>query len=177
MGYAGTVFILAHPILLIVLVDPSYIERVNPITAPWAGRFGMLSILCLLVVIVTSVWRLALRISYEVWQGIHLVLSTIAVTAALVHVELIHHYVNQPWKRALWVVMAAGFLGADHQTDSADTPPVDGRGGGQGARRSQYGHVAARRPRWVHLCPRPVRLAVGASIAIRPDTASILVLV
>jgi predicted ferric reductase len=111
MGYAGTVFILAHPILLIVLVDPSYIERVNPITAPWAGRFGMLSILCLLVVIVTSVWRLALRISYEVWQGIHLVLSTIAVTAALVHVELIHHYVNQPWKRALWVVMAAGFLG------------------------------------------------------------------
>lgn len=111
MGYAGTVFILAHPILLIVLVDPSYLERVNPLTAPWAGRFGTLSILCLLVVIVTSAWRLALRISYEVWQGIHLVLSTVAITAALVHVELIHHYVNQPWKRALWVMMTAGFLG------------------------------------------------------------------
>lgn len=111
MGYAGTLFILAHPILLIVLVDPSYLERVNPITAPWAGRFGTLSILCLLAVIVTSAWRLALRISYEVWQGIHLVLSTVAITAALVHVELIHHYVNQPWKRALWIAMTAGFLG------------------------------------------------------------------
>nr|WP_255525576.1 ferric reductase-like transmembrane domain-containing protein [Mycolicibacterium sp. BK634] len=111
MGYAGTAFILAHPVLLIVLVDPSYLERVNPVTAPWAGRFGTLSILCLLVVIVTSVWRLALRISYEVWQGIHLVLSTVAIAAALVHVELIHHYVNQPWKRALWVLMTAGFLG------------------------------------------------------------------
>nr|WP_255497226.1 ferric reductase-like transmembrane domain-containing protein [Mycolicibacterium sp. BK556] len=111
MGYAGTAFILAHPVLLIVLVDPSYLERVNPVTAPWAGRFGTLSILCLLVVIVTSVWRLALRISYEVWQGIHLVLSTVAIASALVHVELIHHYVNQPWKRALWVLMTAGFLG------------------------------------------------------------------
>lgn len=111
MGYAGTLFILAHPILLIVLVDPSYLERVNPLTAPWAGRFGTLSILCLLAVIVTSAWRLALRISYEVWQGIHLVLSTVAITAALVHVELIHHYVNQPWKRVLWIGMTAGFVG------------------------------------------------------------------
>jgi predicted ferric reductase len=110
MGYAGTAFILAHPVLLIVLVDPTYLERVNPFTAPWAGRFGTLSILCLLVVIVTSVWRLALRISYEVWQGLHLVLSTVAITAALVHVELINHYVDQPWKRALWIVMTLGFL-------------------------------------------------------------------
>jgi predicted ferric reductase len=110
MGYAGTVFILAHPVLLIVLVDPSYLERVNPFTAPWAGRFGTLSILCLLVVIVTSIWRLALRISYEVWQGFHLVLSTVAITAALVHVELIGHYVDQLWKRALWIVMTLGFL-------------------------------------------------------------------
>lgn len=110
MGYAGTVFILAHPILLIVLVDPSYLERVNPFTAPWAGRFGTLSIVCLLVVIVTSAWRLALHISYEVWQGLHLVLSTVAITAALIHVELIHHYVDQPWKRVLWVVMSLGFI-------------------------------------------------------------------
>lgn len=110
MGYVGTVFILAHPILLIVLVDPSYLERVNPFTAPWAGRFGTLAILCLLAVVVTSVWRATLRIRYEVWQGLHLVLSAVAITAALVHVELIGHYVNQSWKRVLWVVMTAGFL-------------------------------------------------------------------
>ncbi len=66
--------------------------------------------LSLLVVIGTSIWRHALRMSYEVWQGIHLVLSTVAITAALVHVELIHHYVNQPWKRVLWAVMTLGFL-------------------------------------------------------------------
>lgn len=110
VGVAGTAFIFAHPVLLIVLVDPTYIERVNPFTAPWAGRFGTLAVVCLLVVIATSVWRLKLRISYEVWQALHLVLSTVAVVAALVHVQLIHHYVDLPWKRALWVLMSAGFL-------------------------------------------------------------------
>ncbi|MEU0497571.1 ferric reductase-like transmembrane domain-containing protein [Mycobacterium sp. NPDC006124] len=110
MGYLATALILAHPVLLIAVVNADYLERVNPFTAPWAGRFGTLSILCLLAVIVTSVWRAALRISYEVWQGVHLVLSTVAIVAALVHVELIGHYVNQPWKRVLWVFMTAGFL-------------------------------------------------------------------
>ncbi|MBB5164180.1 ferric reductase-like transmembrane domain-containing protein [Mycobacterium sp. AZCC_0083] len=110
MGYLATVLILAHPVLLIVLVNADYLERVNPFTAPWAGRFGTLAILCLLAVVVTSVWRAALRITYEVWQGLHLVLSTVAIVAALIHVELIGHYVNQPWKRVLWAVMTAGFL-------------------------------------------------------------------
>lgn len=69
-----------------------------------------MAILCLLAVVITSIWRAALRIRYEVWQWLHLVLSTVAITAALVHVELIGHYVNQPWKRGLWVLMTAGFL-------------------------------------------------------------------
>ena len=111
LGYVGTLLIVAHPVLLIVLVDRSYLERVNPFTAPWAGRFGTLSILCLLVIAVTSIWRLVLRISYEVWQGLHLILSTVAIAAAVTHVELIHHYVGQPWKRFLWAVMALAFLG------------------------------------------------------------------
>lgn len=110
VGIAGTVLILAHPILLIVLVDPTYIERVNPFTAPWAGRFGTLAIVCLLVIIGTSIWRLALRLSYETWQALHLILSTVAIAAALVHVQLIDYYVDQPWKRVLWILMTAAFL-------------------------------------------------------------------
>ena len=38
MGYVGTVLVLAHPVILIAFVDPSYIERVIPWTAPWAGH-------------------------------------------------------------------------------------------------------------------------------------------
>jgi predicted ferric reductase len=65
----------------------------------------------LLIVMVTSVWRRQLRIRYEWWQLIHMVAATLAVVAALVHVELVHYYVSSPWKRALWVVMTAGFAG------------------------------------------------------------------
>ncbi len=108
---SGTALVLLHPILLIVLVDPSYIVRVIPWTAPWAGRFGTLAILCLLVVIVTSAFRTRLRISYEWWQAIHLILSAVAIIAAVVHVELIAYYIDQPWKRALWIAMSAGLIG------------------------------------------------------------------
>ncbi len=111
MGYVGTVLVLAHPVILIAFVDPSYIERVIPWTAPWAGRFGTLAILCLVVVIVTSAWRLRLRISYERWQAIHLVASAVAIVAALTHVELIDYYINQPWKRVLWIAMTAAMMG------------------------------------------------------------------
>lgn len=111
LGYAGTAFVFAHPVLLIVLVDPSYIVRVIPWMAPWAGRFGTLAILCLLGIIVTSVWRVRLRISYETWQVIHLVASAVAIIAAVVHVELINYYIDRPWKRVLWIVMSAALLG------------------------------------------------------------------
>ncbi len=110
MGEVGTVLILAHPILLVVAVNVDYMNRINPFTAPWAGRFGTLAALFIVVVIVTSLWRRALRISYETWQLLHLIISTAAVAAAIVHVELIGHYINQPWKRALWVAMSLGFL-------------------------------------------------------------------
>ncbi|CAN5127900.1 ferredoxin reductase family protein [soil metagenome] len=110
MGYVGTALVFAHPVLLIALVDPTYIARVIPWTAPWAGRFGSLAILCLILVIVTSMWRARLRISYERWQAIHLIASAVAIIAALVHVELIDHYVDRPWKRGLWILMTAAFL-------------------------------------------------------------------
>jgi predicted ferric reductase len=110
MGYAGTAFVFAHPVLLIVLVDSGYLARVIPWTAPWAGRFGSLALLCLIAVIVTSAWRVRLRISYEVWQAIHLVASAVAIIAALVHVELIDYYIDRPWKRGLWILMTGALL-------------------------------------------------------------------
>jgi predicted ferric reductase len=112
MSYFGTLFILAHPIILIVLVSSStYLRLLNPVSAPWRARFGLLSIILLLIVMVTSIWRRQLRIRYEWWQGIHMVAATLAVVAALVHVELVNYYVSSPWKQGLWAAMTAGFVG------------------------------------------------------------------
>lgn len=111
MSYFGTLFILAHPVILMVLVSSSYVRLLNPVSAPWRARFGLLSIIMLLIVMVTSIWRRRLRIRYEWWQAVHMVAATLAVVAALVHVELVHYYVSSPWKKVLWAVMTAGFVG------------------------------------------------------------------
>ncbi len=111
MGYAGTLFIFAHPLVLVLLVSTTYGRLFNPVTAPWRARFGLLAVICLLAVMVTSIWRSQLRIRYEHWQAAHAVLSTVAVVAALVHVELVHYYIASLWKRGLWAAMTAGFVG------------------------------------------------------------------
>lgn len=110
MGYFGTFFILLHPFLLIVAVDPANVNRLNPITAPWAGRAGTFSILFILILIVISVWRRQLRIRYEWWQAAHTFLATAAILLALWHIELVGPYLGQPWKRALWAAMTAAFI-------------------------------------------------------------------
>ena len=110
MGYAGTLFIFAHPLVLVLLVSTSYARLLNPVTAPWRARFGLLAVICLAAVMVTSIWRKPLRIRYEHWQVAHALLSTIAVVAALVHVELVHYYIASLWKRGLWAAMTAAFV-------------------------------------------------------------------
>ena len=111
MGYAATLFIFAHPLVLVLLVSTTYARLFNPVTAPWRARFGVLAVICLVMVMVTSIWRKQLRIRYEHWQAAHALLSTIAVVAALVHVELVHYYIASVWKRGLWAAMTAAFVG------------------------------------------------------------------
>ncbi|MEZ5089685.1 MAG: ferric reductase-like transmembrane domain-containing protein [Micropruina sp.] len=182
MGYVGTVLVLAHPVILIAFVDPSYIERVIPWTAPWAGRFGTLAILCLVVVIVTSAWRLRLRISYERWQAIHLVASAVAIVAALTHVELIDYYINQPWKRVLWIAMTAAMMGiflwvriirplTRTRRPWIVESVVPQNGGICSITFRPVGHSG------FTFAPGQFRMALGEPVALRADPASLLVLV
>src|SRR5262249_14130497 len=58
------VFIFLHPVILI-LSYPGTVMLLNPATAPWAMSAGLYSMLAFLVVIGTSIYRLALKLSYE----------------------------------------------------------------------------------------------------------------
>jgi len=68
------------------------------------------------VLVVTSLWRRRLRLSYEVWHVAHTVLAVVAVVGALVHVYLVNEYpgldsyVGTLWKQLLWGLMTAAFL-------------------------------------------------------------------
>ncbi|MCD9625039.1 ferredoxin reductase family protein [Rhabdothermincola salaria] len=102
--------VLAHPIILFV-TDAAPWGLLNVFDAPWRARFGVLSVLALLAIVATSLWRLQLRLSYEVWRLSHDLLAVVIMVAALLHVELVGHYVAGTWRQVLWAVMSLGILG------------------------------------------------------------------
>lgn len=110
MGYVALALILAHPALLF-FTEIDMWRLLNPVTAPWRARFAVASVVLLLVLIATSVWRQKLRLRYEIWQVVHGVSSVVVIGFALAHIQLVGYYVNEPWKRVTWVLMSAAFLG------------------------------------------------------------------
>ncbi|MGP4094894.1 ferredoxin reductase family protein [Nonomuraea sp. KM90] len=107
IGYVGLAFIVVH----MALSGPGVFAAFSPTELPWRARFAVLSVLALLILMVTSVWRRRLRLSYEVWQALHAVMATVAVVAALIHVLLVNYYIDSLWKQVLWAIMSAAFVG------------------------------------------------------------------
>jgi predicted ferric reductase len=103
ISFVAMAFVLAHPILLFV-DDPDRLGLLNVIDAPWRARFGVLSVVLLLAIVATSLWRRQLRLSYELWRVLHGVLALGIVLTALLHIELVGYYVSGPWRRGLWFV-------------------------------------------------------------------------
>jgi predicted ferric reductase len=102
--------ILLHP-LIIVIDNPARLKLLNPFAGNWASRFGLLSLLVLLVAVVSSVFRERLRLNYELWRLLHLGLGVSAIVFAQLHASMAGLYINTTWKQAIWIVMAAFMVG------------------------------------------------------------------
>ncbi len=101
--------VLAHPVILFVW-DSRFLSLLDVVTAPLRAKFAVASVLLLLVLVATSLWRSRFRLSYESWQVMHAVLATLVVVLGLAHVVLIGYYVREPWERALWILYTAAFV-------------------------------------------------------------------
>jgi predicted ferric reductase len=110
ISLTGLALVLAHPIILFVTGAASW-DLLNVVDAPWRARLGVLSVVALLAIVATSLWRKALRMNYEVWRVTHDVLAVIVLVAALLHVEMVGHYVSGTWRQVLWAVMSSSVLG------------------------------------------------------------------
>src|SRR5215472_2715255 len=112
IGYVGLGFVLVHVALSAHWRELWAKLTFSPdkVATPVLVMVGSLALLATIALVVTSVWRRQLHISYEWWHTIHAVLAVVAVVGALVHVYLVDEYVNAPWKRALWGLMSAAFL-------------------------------------------------------------------
>ncbi len=109
ISYLVLGLILAHPIIL-VLYDSSFWSLFDVVHAPLRAQLAIASVLALLLLVATSVWRTRMRLSYHAWQVLHATLAVFIVATALAHVLLIGYYVDQPWERALWIVYSLAFV-------------------------------------------------------------------
>ena len=102
--------IAAHPLLLFVNA-PETLGLLNLVAAPWRARMGVTAVLLLLVMIAVSLWRRRWKIDYSAWRVWHGILATLIVVLAMGHVVLARHYLNQPWKQALWLGYGGFWVG------------------------------------------------------------------
>jgi predicted ferric reductase len=107
IGYVGLGFVLVH---VAISAKWEALTLSNAITSPALVWFGMAAALALIALVVSSVWRRRLRLSYEWWHAAHTVLAVVAVVGALGHVFFVDEYVSSVWKQVLWGFMSAAFV-------------------------------------------------------------------
>jgi len=95
---------LAHPILLFIN-NPETLRLLNLIEAPWRARAAVISILAMIILVVTSVWREMMKLKYDVWRWIHDGLSFLAIGLALYHMFKVNHYMSLPYQKVIWLVL------------------------------------------------------------------------
>ncbi len=110
IAYVALVFILAHPILLFIQNTPKYLPLLNVFTAPWRARFAVSAVVLLLGLVLLSVLRRRLRLSYEAWQLTHGILALAIVILALAHIEGVGYYVAGPVQRTLFYLFGGGLV-------------------------------------------------------------------
>ena len=102
--------VVAHPVIL-VAVQPHLLAPSNMLNAPWTAHFALVSIFSVITLVVTALWRLALKIKYEAWHLIHVVLALVAIVAGMVHMLGSSFYLIDPWKRSLWIGLSVVWIG------------------------------------------------------------------
>lgn len=104
MGIISFVFVLAHPITLL-LANPKYIGYLNPtINAPRAIALS-LAIVFIFLLTLTSLWRLSFGLNYEKWRLLHGILSLALVFIGVVHAIQVGHYLDTLYKKVFFALL------------------------------------------------------------------------
>jgi 3-phenylpropionate/trans-cinnamate dioxygenase ferredoxin reductase subunit len=61
--------LLLHPILLFIN-NPGTLQLLNLVTAPWRAKAAVISIILMVILVITSVWRSVMKIPYDIWRWI-----------------------------------------------------------------------------------------------------------
>jgi len=94
-------FIVAHPLILIVS-EPVVLEMLKPGILNRYMAAGVVSIIMIIFIMISSLWRKQLRIHYDNWRYVHAFLSVSAFILALIHIEEVGNYIATQEKRIAW---------------------------------------------------------------------------
>jgi predicted ferric reductase len=109
ISFLAVVAAFAHPVLLF-LADERYRALLDIRHLPPRAQLAWVSAAALVMLMVTSIWRRALRLNYEVWHVLHSILGVVIVLAALAHAFMVDYYFGAPLVRSVWIVYTAAFL-------------------------------------------------------------------
>jgi predicted ferric reductase len=102
--------LLAHAGLLYAAF-PAVVGALDPRSAAWSMTVGWMALLTFTALMVCSLWRKSLRIEYDRWRRWHTGLAVLGMVLAVGHVLGSASYLDPPWKRVLWTLMALSWLG------------------------------------------------------------------
>ncbi len=83
----------------------------NPLQAPLHMTAGRVALGCFVLLIVSSEFRVQLRLDYLWWRRIHVVLALSGFGAAIWHVLGAGHFTGEDGTRALWLAATLAWLG------------------------------------------------------------------
>ncbi len=109
MSFVALAFVVVHPLL-----TPGITWRAwNPFAGPAGLQAGAIALWASAAIVASSVWRRRLRLEYEAWHALHLVLALLVAAAALWHALAMGPYSAAPavrWMLAGYAALFAALL-------------------------------------------------------------------
>lgn len=112
IGFFSYAFILLH-VGILFWARPGYIAYLDVGADPLRALALWTVLLALTAILVTTLWREKLGISYEWWRVGHAALAFVILFIGLVHILRVGWYVSTPWKQGFWIsgtLAAVGLL-------------------------------------------------------------------
>jgi len=109
LAIAAVLLVVSHYGILLVDV-PEALGSIWPQIAPAHMTAGRVSLLLFVVISLLSIFRRQIRFEYDLWRITHALLSVAAFGLALYHIFGAGHYLDTPWKLALWAIYGSGWL-------------------------------------------------------------------
>jgi predicted ferric reductase len=110
LSVLSVLMVFTHPVLLVVN-NPYTLLLLNPITAPWRAQAGIIALLALILIAITSVLRKELRLDYNRWHIGHDILAIGIAVFALIHLVKVNYYMAMPAMQVCWIIQAVVWIG------------------------------------------------------------------